>query len=65
MFGLLSSPGFSLQDNFELNEFNFIIGDYFFFMGQFLRVYAIKTLGDRWSTQILIIPNLKAINDGI
>jgi methyltransferase len=36
-----------------------------FVFGQFLRITAIKTLGKRWSTRIIILPNEPAINKGV
>ena len=47
----------------KLNLFNFCLGMILFFLGQASNI-DVKTLGDRWSTQILITPNVKAINDG-
>ena len=43
----------------------FTIGGVFFFIGQVLRITAIKTLGKRWSTRIVILPEAPAINSGI
>ena len=54
----------SFGGDIKLKVSNFSIGMILFFLGQCLRVWAIKTLGERWSTQILITPNLKAINQG-
>ena len=53
-----------LRSDFKLEALNFSVGMIMFLLGQCLRIWAIKTLGERWSTQILITPNLKAINHG-
>ena len=49
----------------EINESLFYIGGTFFLVGQVLRITAIKTLGRRWSTRIVILPEAPAINTGI
>ncbi len=36
-----------------------------FLIGQALRITAIRTLGSRWSTRIVILPDAPAINNGI
>ncbi len=36
-----------------------------FIVGQILRITAIKTLGNRWSTRVVILPEAPAINSGI
>jgi len=37
----------------------------FFIVGQILRITAILTLGKRWSTRILILPNSSVVKKGI
>lgn len=37
----------------------------FFVFGQFLRITAISTLGKRWSTRIVILPEAPAIKKGV
>lgn len=41
------------------------IGLSFFLFGQFLRITAIKTLGYRWSTRIIVLPQADVIKNGI
>ena len=36
-----------------------------FFIGQTFRIVAIKTLGRRWSTRVMILPEAPAINHGL
>ncbi len=43
----------------------FIIGITLFFLGQVFRLSAIFTLGSRWSTRIMILPQVDAIKKGI
>ena len=43
----------------------FFVGLTLFLIGQSLRIIAIKTLGERWSTRILSLPNAPVINNGI
>lgn len=42
-----------------------IIGLSMFFLGQALRITAIKTLGERWTTKIVVLPKAPVIKDGI
>ena len=41
------------------------VGLFFFFLGQILRITAIKTLGYRWSTRIVVLPKAPVIQSGI
>lgn len=53
---------------FERLSFNttvFAIGTLLFVLGQTLRLTAIFTLGKRWSTRIIILPNCDAVRAGI
>ena len=43
----------------------FSIGLILFFTGQALRILAIKTLGERWSTRIVVLPKAPVIKKGI
>lgn len=38
---------------------------FMFVIGQSLRILAIRTLGKRWSTRIVILPNVDAVSKGI
>lgn len=36
-----------------------------FGLGQFLRIMAIKTLGERWSTRVMVLPEAPVIKSGL
>lgn len=43
----------------------FIGGVVLFFIGQALRIIAIRTLGERWSTRVMVLPEAPVINSGL
>ena len=43
----------------------FVIGTVVFFLGQTLRIMAIRTLGSSWTTRIAILPEQPAIKNGL
>ncbi|MCB9091230.1 MAG: hypothetical protein H6621_10680 [Halobacteriovoraceae bacterium] len=49
----------------KISSFNFWVGGSLFIAGQFLRLSAILTLGKRWSTRIVILPNAPVVKKGI
>ena len=53
-----------LFEEVEITPLNFYLGAILFISGQTLRLWAIKTLGNRWCTQILITPNFRATSKG-
>lgn len=52
-----------MNHSLHLNLFYFFLFTYF--LGQTLRIVAIKTLGVRWSTRIVILPHTNAIRNGL
>lgn len=58
----------TLYFSFKLDVVDSQVFYYFFavfIMGQILRVIAIKTLKERWSTRIVILPEVDAVKKGI
>jgi methyltransferase len=51
--------------NINIDTRLFAIGAVVFFIGQTLRIVAIKTLGERWTTRIAILPKEPAIKSGL
>ena len=62
---LILLVGFAYFSKINFIEPLFWISLMFFIFGQFLRITAIKTLGKRWSTRIVILPEAPAIRKGI
>jgi methyltransferase len=56
---------YSMFVNLVISQEFFIVFFFLFLLGQMLRIIAIKTLGERWSTQIIILPGAPAINKGV
>ena len=42
-----------------------VVGLTMLVIGQILRLVAIKTLGPRWTTRIIVVPHARVVNDGI
>lgn len=49
----------------QTNLAMFTMGLILFLIGQFLRLSAIRTLGKRWSTRIIVLPNAPLISSGL
>lgn len=60
-FALIQLNGIK-QDNINFYQ---CVGILFFILGQVLRIHAIKTLGHRWSTRIMISPEKYIIKNGL
>jgi methyltransferase len=55
----------AFNSNDVLTSRYFVFGLLFFITGQSLRIIAIKTLGKRWTTKIVILPEKPAVHKGI
>ncbi len=63
---LLGLLYFSFSDRLgALNPILFFGAFIFFLLGQILRITAIWTLGERWSTRIVILPEAPVVKKGI
>lgn len=56
---------FSFSSLVVANDLLFWLAFCLFFLGQALRLTAIKTLGKRWTTRIAILPGKIAVSNGI
>lgn len=56
---------FSFFETISFSKEYFYLGILLFVIGQILRLTAIFTLGKRWSTRIMILPEATAIRSGI
>lgn len=62
---LISILIMSIKEHLRVNKVSFFIFLFIFLLGQILRIVAIKTLGERWSTKIVIFPEKLAVKKGI
>jgi methyltransferase len=56
---------FATMVKLDISSLPFYLGLSLFVLGQALRVIAIRTLGKRWSTKIVILPESDAVKKGI
>ena len=56
---------FALKGALEFHLQSFVIFTMLFLLGQFFRLSAILTLGKRWSTRVMILPNAPVIKSGL
>ncbi|PIK14861.1 isoprenylcysteine carboxylmethyltransferase family protein [Halobacteriovorax sp. JY17] len=56
---------FSFYKNIQFSSYIFWPSLIVFLMGQALRITAIGTLGKRWSTRVVILPEAPAVRSGI
>lgn len=55
----------ALRVPLEFHQYSFILFTTFFLLGQFFRISAITTLGKRWSTRVMILPEAPVIKSGL
>jgi methyltransferase len=60
---ILLYNGFNNKNIINENYFYIFFGS--FCLGQFLRITAITTLGERWTTQIVVLPEAPVIKKGL
>lgn len=56
---------YSFFDSLKFTPTPFTLFLILFLLGQTFRIVAIKTLGRRWSTRVMILPEAPAINSGL
>ena len=62
---LVSLVGAIYLKKLEINVTFFVVGLLLFILGQILRVGAIATLGKRWSTRVMVLPQAEVVSKGL